>query len=339
LALPHNKMRSGVRPDAQATALGVTRSGNRSQSGYMPPLDHLSDRTEAAFRRRQVKPVRLRSQFMLLNMITLSSEQSWASKIISQYLRNAKSIWVWEEPCVSRSVHRLNLLMSATHKRLFIGSYNKLIGRLTNSCWKELYLEFKIKWHEMSFYEQEVARKGRSSRSLRKEEPLPPLPRKKKASSKGKKKAAAAKRRYMSEFGHIVEPAAEMQSDISHSWEIETSEIANLRTFVNERVSARRNIPRPSTPVEENNNGPTIVVREETQAEREARKLADPVPYDPDKWRYHDTIKPLMADSSFIRKEVDISGLTPEGYGAISHAFFDDKEGVFDDTIDYIIFE
>jgi len=156
-----------------------------------------------------VKSVNLRSHIMLLNMITLSKEQSWASKIISQYLRNAKSVWIWEEPCVPRSIYRLNLLMSATHKRLFIGSYNKLIGRLTNSCWKELYLEFKIKWHEMSFYEQEIARKGRSSRSLRKEEFLPPLPHKKKASSKKKRKAVAPNRQYMSEFGHIVYPPHE----------------------------------------------------------------------------------------------------------------------------------
>jgi len=160
-----------------------------------------------------VKPVNLRSHFMLRNMITLSSEQSWASKIISQYLRNAKSIWVWEEPCVSRSIHRLNLLMSATHKRLFIGSYNKLIGRLTNSCWKELYLEFKIKWHELPFHEQEIVRKGRSARTLKREESLPSLPRKKKTSSKTKKKKTVKSRRYVSEQGHIVVPPPEEEGN------------------------------------------------------------------------------------------------------------------------------
>jgi hypothetical protein len=61
----------------------------------------------------------------------------------------------------------------------------------------------------MSFYEQEIARKGRSSRSLRKEEFLPPLPRKRKASSKKKKKAVAPTRRYMSEFGHMITPLQE----------------------------------------------------------------------------------------------------------------------------------
>jgi hypothetical protein len=62
----------------------------------------------------------------------------------------------------------------------------------------------------MSFYEQEIARKGRSSRTLREEKVLPPLPRKKKISSKRRKRKTVARpRQYMSEFGHMVHPLQE----------------------------------------------------------------------------------------------------------------------------------
>jgi len=247
---------------------------------------------------------------------------SWLGRAIKSYLLTpGQESWYWPYlPPVKRIEKRLRMLYSCVHTELPVWM-QRIIASLTNTTFNLLYIHIRCELESLNYKDYNritgVARarraKRRRAKALKRRGKRPPNP-----------------PVFLEDFPSHEETRDKQSRD-------ET--ISDLRHYIEGNFNPE-NLPRPSTPSRRNTGLEiNLVIREETDAEREARKL-NPPPIHKEDWSYNDTIRRFTDEpDTFVRREVDLSNLSAAGYGSIRMAHFNELEGQFDDPIDYIVFE